>query len=57
MDEMLKSVLRQNREKYIAYLKDLVAIDTQVIGHGIDGGREKMDNFFLKKFCQRWVLR
>jgi len=36
MDEMLKSVLQQNREKNIAYLKDLVAIDTQVIGHGID---------------------
>lgn len=37
----LKSVLAQNREKYIEKLKDLIAIDTHDLGHGIDGGLEK----------------
>lgn len=49
MDKMLRQVLEQNKEKYIHYLKKLVAIDTQVIGHGIDGGREKNGQMFLEK--------
>ena len=37
----LKEVLAENRDKYIEQLKNLVAIDTHDLGHGIDGGPEK----------------
>ena len=37
----LKEVLAENRDKYIEQLKNLVAIDTHDLGHGIDGGLEK----------------
>ena len=37
----LKEVLLENRDKYIEVLKELVAIDTHDLGHGIDGGLEK----------------
>ncbi|WZL74183.1 ArgE/DapE family deacylase [Clostridiaceae bacterium 35-E11] len=49
MDKILAQMLDQNKEKYINYLKKLVALDTQVIGHGIDGGREKNGQVFLEK--------
>lgn len=41
MLEKLKKVLEQKSEEYIKHLEDLVACNTQVIGHGIDGGLEK----------------
>jgi len=40
MMDRLQAALQQNREKYIQLLQELVRIDTSVIGHGIDGGRE-----------------
>ena len=37
VDEMNENILREtlekNKEEYIKYLSDLIAIDTQVIGH------------------------
>lgn len=37
----LQEVLEQNKERYINELKNLIAIDTHDIGHGIGGGLEK----------------
>lgn len=37
----LKNVLNEHKEEYIKYLSELVSIDTQDLGHGIDGGREE----------------
>lgn len=37
----LKQTLEAGKEEYIAHLKTLVSLDTQVIGHGIDGGNEE----------------
>lgn len=47
MIEKLKNTLEKNKEKYIQYLKDIVAIDTHDIGHGIDGGLEKKGQDYL----------
>ncbi|SKC83534.1 M20 family metallopeptidase [Maledivibacter halophilus] len=49
MDKILTKVLEKNKEVYIHYLEELVALDTQVIGHGIDGGYEKNGQMFLEK--------
>lgn len=43
----LKEVLSENREKYIDRLKELVAIDTHILGHGIAGGLEKAGQDYL----------
>ena len=37
----LKTVLEENKDKYIEQLKNLAAIDTHDLGHGIAGGLEK----------------
>ena len=43
----LKSLLEQNKEDYLAPLIDLAALDTQCIGHGIDGGLEKAGQDYI----------
>lgn len=48
----LKKVLEENKEEYINNLKDLVAIDTHDLGHGIDGGLEKEGQDFLINFTK-----
>lgn len=52
MNELLKRTLEQNKEKYISYLSDIVAIDTHDIGHGIDGGLEKEGQDYLINMFQ-----
>lgn len=47
MIEKLKDTLEKNKDKYISRLSDIVAIDTQDIGHGIDGGLEKEGQDYL----------
>ena len=42
----LKNVLNEHKEEYIKYLSELVSIDTQDLGHGIDGGREEKGHAF-----------
>ena len=39
--DRLKEVLDQKKETYIERLKELIAIDTHDIGHGIGGGLVK----------------
>lgn len=47
MIDQLRKCLDANQEKYIQRLLDLVSIDTQVIGHGIEGGREAAGQEYL----------
>ncbi len=51
MDKLVQ-VLENNKEKYINRLKDLVAIDTHDLGHGIDGGLEKDGQHYMEKLFQ-----
>lgn len=41
MNTKLREVLEQNKDTYIEQLKNLIAIDTHDLGHGIKGGLEK----------------
>jgi len=43
----LKDELDTNKERYLEILKELVAIDTHDIGHGIDGGLEKSGQEYI----------
>lgn len=43
----LKATLQANQEKYIEALKQIVAIDTHDLGHGILGGLEKPGQEFM----------
>lgn len=45
--ELLRETLAKNKDKYIRCLQDLVAIDTHVLGHGIDGGLERAGQEYL----------
>lgn len=49
----LRVVLEERKEEYIQYLKDLIAIDTHDIGHGIDGGLEKEGQEYIKELFQK----
>lgn len=51
-ENILRETLEKNKEEYIKYLSDLIAIDTQVIGHGIDGGFEKKGQEYMKELFQ-----
>ncbi|AKL94824.1 acetylornithine deacetylase ArgE [Clostridium aceticum] len=48
MIERLKETLQINRDKYIGWLKHLISINTEVIGHGIKGGREKNGQEYIE---------
>lgn len=49
----LKETLEKNKVEYIGYLKDLIAIDTRDLGHGIDGGLEKDGQEYLIKLFEK----
>jgi acetylornithine deacetylase len=46
--ERLRWVLEERREEYVDRLKELIACDTRLIGHGIEGGREKNGQLYLE---------
>lgn len=52
MSEELKKVLEEHKEEYIRYLEELIRIDTQDLGHGISGGREKEGQEYLIRLLQ-----
>ena len=47
--KLLNSALQGHKTEYLSYLKDLVACDTRVVGHGIEGGYEKNGQEYLEK--------
>ncbi|MCL2684732.1 MAG: ArgE/DapE family deacylase [Synergistaceae bacterium] len=48
----LKETLREREDEYLSYLSDLVSIDTQDLGHGIDGGREEKGQIYLENLMR-----
>ena len=50
--ERLKQTLEARKNEYLDNLKKLVAQDTQVIGHGIDGGKEENGQAFIEKILK-----
>ena len=50
--DRLKEVLDQKKETYIERLKELIAIDTHDIGHGIGGGLEKEGQDYLVRLLE-----
>lgn len=49
----LHEVLQQHRDEYLGYLKDLVAIDTHDLGHGIDGGLEQKGQEYFEALVHK----
>src|SRR6056297_2298185 len=49
LKDILKNKLKENKDNYIKVLKDLVKIDTRVVGHGIDGGYELNGQKYLEE--------
>lgn len=45
----LQQTMEAHRDEYLTPLLDLVGLDTQDIGHGIDGGREKNGQEYLER--------
>jgi len=43
----INEVLQKNRARYLQHLKNLAALDTHCLGHGIDGGLEKAGQDYL----------
>jgi acetylornithine deacetylase len=50
--QLLHKTVSEHRDEYVGYLRELVSIDTQVLGHGIDGGREEQGQLWLENFLQ-----
>ena len=53
MVDVLKKTLEEHKEEYLQYLMELVEIDTQDLGHGIAGGREKAGQEYMAKLFQK----
>ncbi len=47
-NEIVKQTLEKNKDKYLEYLKALISIDTENIGHGILGGKEYEGQKYLE---------
>lgn len=52
MDKKLLETFEKHKDEYLQHLKNLVAIDTQVIGHGILGGKEKEGQEYIRKLLE-----
>jgi acetylornithine deacetylase len=48
----LRKTLERNREEYLKPLKDLVAIDTHCLGHGVEGGLEKEGQAYMARLMK-----
>ncbi len=49
---MLREVFEDHKKEYLKIFTDLVAIDTQTIGHGIGGGKEIAGQQYLEKLLR-----
>jgi acetylornithine deacetylase len=47
--QLLANKLEEKKEEYVDFLKELVKIDTRVVGHGIDGGYELNGQEFMAR--------
>ncbi len=48
MESRLCGIVNDDREGFLRPLLDLIAIDTQVLGHGVEGGRERAGQEYLE---------
>ena len=53
MLEILEKTLSEKKEEYLGYLKKLLSIDTQTIGHGILGGNEKAGQEYMEEIFRQ----
>lgn len=51
--ETLKALLETKKAEYLSALQALVAIDTECIGHGIDGGKEKPGMEYIMSWLEK----
>lgn len=52
MKEILSRTFDLNKQYYLKHLRELIQIDTQVIGHGIGGGKEKEGQEYIEKLAK-----
>lgn len=50
----LRKKLDETFAKYLSIAQDLIRLDTQCIGHGIDGGKEKAGQDFIADLMREW---
>lgn len=50
--DVLKKTFSKNKEVYLKYLKDIIAIKTEVLGHGRDGGFEYEGQLHLESLLK-----
>lgn len=53
MEKQLERAFIENKEQYLEHLLELIRIDTQDIGHGIDGGREGNGQRYMMDLFQK----
>lgn len=51
MKKILLDTLNSKKQEYIDYLKELVSIKTEDVGHGILGGFEKEGQEYIEKLA------
>ena len=49
---ILKATLQERESEYLRHLSELVSIDTQDLGHGIDGGLEEKGQIYLESLTR-----
>ena len=52
MSNDLRAVLNRNKDRYISFLCKMVACDTQVVGHGIEGGNEANGQVLIEQILR-----
>jgi len=50
--EELKRVLEIHKQEYLRRLTDVVSLDTQVVGQGIDGGKERAGQEYISRLFE-----
>lgn len=53
MNEILKKTLDQHKDEYIEHLRNLIRCDTECIGHGILGGKEKAGQEYMENLLRQ----
>lgn len=53
MDRKLMKIFENHKEEYLQHLQNLVSIDTEVVGHGILGGKEKEGQKYIEKLFRK----
>jgi acetylornithine deacetylase len=52
-NDLLRELLEKNKDGYVRCLRDIAAIDTRDLGHGIEGGLEAAGQEYLRSLFQK----